>query len=240
MRKYQVRFRGGITEKELCYLAGILPDISEIQDDEEKTKALDTVISEAQNIASIFTSATINHYNQFSNLDNSLVEGSDRIVAIKAIHEMLEVALKKHFSTDSARLVNVLKTENSYLSDNWKFFNAKYRTEEKKRLTEEIKTKDSSYIAPNTGGGCYIATCVYKSYDCPQVWVLRRYRDFRLSKIWYGRTFVRVYYTISPTIVKWFGKYDWFHKVFKHPLDKVVAKLKASGYEDSPYNDTAR
>ena len=29
MRKYQVRFRGGITEKELCYLAGILPDTSD-------------------------------------------------------------------------------------------------------------------------------------------------------------------------------------------------------------------
>ena len=25
--------------------------------------------------------------------------------------------------------------------------------------------------------GCYIATCVYGSYDCPQVWILRRYRD---------------------------------------------------------------
>ena len=29
MRKYQVRFRGGITEKELSYLAGILPDTSD-------------------------------------------------------------------------------------------------------------------------------------------------------------------------------------------------------------------
>lgn len=32
MRKYQVRFRGGITEKELSYLAGILPDLWEIFD----------------------------------------------------------------------------------------------------------------------------------------------------------------------------------------------------------------
>lgn len=29
MRKYQVRFRGGITEKEYSYLAGILPDTSD-------------------------------------------------------------------------------------------------------------------------------------------------------------------------------------------------------------------
>ena len=25
--------------------------------------------------------------------------------------------------------------------------------------------------------GCYVATCVYGSYDCPEVWVLRRFRD---------------------------------------------------------------
>ena len=30
MRKYQVRFRGGITEKEHSYLAGILPDTSDV------------------------------------------------------------------------------------------------------------------------------------------------------------------------------------------------------------------
>lgn len=29
MRKYQVRFRGGITEKEHCYLAGILPNTND-------------------------------------------------------------------------------------------------------------------------------------------------------------------------------------------------------------------
>ncbi|MFR9028073.1 MAG: DUF2726 domain-containing protein [Clostridium sp.] len=30
--------------------------------------------------------------------------------------------------------------------------------------------------------GCYIATAVYGSYDCPQVWVLRRFRDQILEK----------------------------------------------------------
>ena len=31
-------------------------------------------------------------------------------------------------------------------------------------------------------GGCYVATAVYGSYDCPQVWTLRRYRDDILAK----------------------------------------------------------
>ena len=36
-------------------------------------------------------------------------------------------------------------------------------------------------------GGCYIATCVYGSYDCPQVWTLRRYRDETMAESWIGR-----------------------------------------------------
>ena len=30
--------------------------------------------------------------------------------------------------------------------------------------------------------GCYVATCVYGSYDCPQVWTLRRFRDNTLAE----------------------------------------------------------
>lgn len=29
-----------------------------------------------------------------------------------------------------------------------------------------------------TRKGCYVATCVYGSYDCPEVWTLRRFRDY--------------------------------------------------------------
>ncbi|BCN30374.1 hypothetical protein bsdtb5_16690 [Anaeromicropila herbilytica] len=35
-------------------------------------------------------------------------------------------------------------------------------------------------------GKCYIVTAVYGSYDYPQVWTLRRFRDFYLAKSWYG------------------------------------------------------
>lgn len=34
--------------------------------------------------------------------------------------------------------------------------------------------------------GCYVATAVYGSYNCPQVWILRRYRDFYLANKKYG------------------------------------------------------
>ena len=86
-------------------------------------------------------------------------------------------------------------------------------------------------------GGCYVATCVYGSYDCPQVWTLRRYRDDTLGTTWYGRLFIRAYYTISPTLVKWFGNTNWFKKLWKGKLDRMVAKLQNNGVEDTPYED---
>lgn len=94
-----------------------------------------------------------------------------------------------------------------------------------------------SDITVEAGGGCYVATAVYGSYDCPQVWTLRRYRDYTLAETWYGRAFIRTYYAISPTLVKWFGHTEWFKKMWKGKLDRMVANLNAEGVEDTPYMD---
>ena len=85
--------------------------------------------------------------------------------------------------------------------------------------------------------GCYIATCVYGSYDCPEVWALRRFRDNTLATSWYGRVFIRTYYAISPAIVKWFGENVWFKKLWRVTLDRIVKRLKAIGVESTPYKD---
>lgn len=90
---------------------------------------------------------------------------------------------------------------------------------------------------PSSSGGCYVATAVYGSYDCPQVWTLRRYRDYTLAASWCGRAFIRIYYAISPTLVKWFGKTKWFKNICKQKLDKMVMKLNANGVDNTPYND---
>ena len=85
--------------------------------------------------------------------------------------------------------------------------------------------------------GCYVATCVYGSYDCPPVWVLRRYRDFTLSSSCFGRAFIRLYYAISPMLVNLLGEQRWFKRVSQTILDKMVVRLQNDGYEDTPYND---
>lgn len=98
-----------------------------------------------------------------------------------------------------------------------------------------IKIRETSV---NSGeSGCYVATSIYGSYDCPQVWTLRRFRDDTLDASWFGRCFIKIYYTISPTLVKWFGESAIFKGVFTPILDKMVKSLKNNGVSDKPYND---
>lgn len=111
--------------------------------------------------------------------------------------------------------------------------------EKRKKYADELAAVDPDYKKPeiNKSPACYVATAVYGSYDCPQVWTLRRYRDYSLALTWYGRLFIALYYTISPTIVKWFGNTKWFNKMWKGRLDKMVKRLQEEGFENTPYDD---
>ena len=101
--------------------------------------------------------------------------------------------------------------------------------EEDKLKLIELKKADKK--------GCYIATCIYGSYDCPPVWTLRRYRDNILSQTWYGYLFIKFYYFTSPYIVKMFGNNKVFKMLIEKPLNKIVKKLNDNGFENTPYND---
>jgi hypothetical protein len=110
------------------------------------------------------------------------------------------------------------------------------------RYSAKIKKLKPEYIEPTidtttASKGCYVATAIYGSYDCPQVWTLRRYRDIYLAQSWYGRTFVRAYYAISPTLVKRFGDTGLFHTVCRKRLDYLVSKLERLGISNTLYND---
>ena len=129
------------------------------------------------------------------------------------------------------------------IEDAWycnKKSNKKIYQEQAKIIYAKWHEIDPTVTTPkwvNKKGGCYVATCVYGSYDCPQVWTLRRYRDDTLAATWYGRAFIRAYYAVSPTLVKWFGKTKWFQKLWKGKLDKMVKNLQDKGVESSPYED---
>lgn len=101
----------------------------------------------------------------------------------------------------------------------------------------KIKSLNPEYVEKNYKSGCYVATAVYGSYDCPEVWTLRRFRDFTLNESFAGRAFIKTYYAISPTLVRLFGDADWFKALWKPILDKMVSKLRNKGFESLPYND---
>lgn len=106
--------------------------------------------------------------------------------------------------------------------------------------SDKFKMKFGKYLTNSeckTTDACYIATCVYGSYDCPQVWTLRRFRDYTLDETWYGKLFIKCYYAISSTLVNWFGKTKWFRRFWKTMLDRVVSYLNNKGVDDSHYYD---
>lgn len=108
------------------------------------------------------------------------------------------------------------------------------------QYVKKIQKYEPTYQPPKINmstGGCYVATCVYGSYDCPEVWMLRRYRDNVLGSTRRGRAFIRCYYAVSPTLVKWFGHTKWFKKMWRGKLDKMVRELREQGVEDTPYED---
>lgn len=108
----------------------------------------------------------------------------------------------------------------------------------KEKEIENSNHSEPTVVANKTEKkGCYIATCIYGSYDCPQVWILRRFRDYILEKTWYGRVFIRIYYIVSPVLVKWFGGQKWFKTFWKFRLDKMIDELKNKGIDDTYYND---
>lgn len=75
------------------------------------------------------------------------------------------------------------------------------------------------------GGGCYIATAVYGSYDAPEVLILRSFRDQILQKHWLGKCFIKVYYFLSPPVAKRLKNARRINDLVRAALDRFVAWL---------------
>lgn len=142
------------------------------------------------------------------------------------------------FPDSVKRIINGCKVRDMDYSDGWRNVTF-FRNVKQIIASPDVEAKHKYVISTltSTGNGCYIATAVYGSYDCPEVWTLRRYRDNGFAKTWYGRAFIHSYYAISPTFVKWFGDTKWFKNMWKPRLDKMVVKLQNKGFGSTPYSD---
>ena len=213
-----------------------------------------------------FCNLAMEHYNQYWELENSASEYWERLMqCINADEYALTLLEDDIISSDEFAkdlYITILKNlviyyceicmtrryKSGYNQYGATYANVWYRNELRQPLIDKyndavakIKIYEPEYIPQQIQtvgkGGCYVATSVYGSYDCPEVWTLRRYRDYILDKTWYGRAFIKTYYTVSPTIVKIFGNQKWFKKLFKAKLDKMVEKLQKEGIKSTAYND---
>lgn len=102
----------------------------------------------------------------------------------------------------------------------------KHHFQNNKENSENETKNNTKTNNQTTSGGCYIATCVYGSYDSPEVMILRRYRDNILAKTVRGKAFIKTYYKTSPTLVKWFGNSEKFKRFWKRRLEKIIQRIK--------------
>lgn len=107
-----------------------------------------------------------------------------------------------------------------------------------KNYTDKIRRQEPDFALPDLQRrGCYIATAVYGSYDCPAVWTLRRYRDERLAKTALGRLCIRLYYAASPALAARLGHCKRLSALARRMLDSKVSRLHKAGISDAPYRD---
>ena len=188
-----------------------------------------------------------------NNTEKTIKYASFWMTPYNAVNDAQQCSIKRK-STDGVRYTGPLAPGGIATGNLWEnaWYNHTITTARLEKIyieymdgtTEDVYPSDISFSRPegvSSGGsdgcGCYVATAVYGSYDCPQVWTLRRFRDYTLAETWYGRAFIRTYYAVSPTLVKWFGNTQWFKKMWKGTLDKMVRRLNEQGVENTPYED---
>ena len=217
--------------------------IKKNEDDEEKQKSALTEISYLNIlISSMLFGAAKNHYEgiDVSIQHNYIQEFCNNAYASAHIMytfgDLVETAFDGKFSDISIQGwksgIDIHKQYVKYLEDKDGNINLIHS------YGDKIRKYDSSFVNPQVEtSSCYVATSLYGSYDCPEVWTLRRFRDFSLDKTWCGRLFINSYYAVSPTFVRHFGNVRLFKKYGRKVLDHVVKKLKDRGFEDTPYKD---
>lgn len=106
-------------------------------------------------------------------------------------------------------------------------------TEMESRL--RARTIATANLTPKKSG-CYVATYVYGTYDCPELWMLRRWRDEKLDRRFIGRVFIRIYYRVSPNLIGHLGSNIFFAAIARTAVGILVRALKQSGYSQARYD----
>ena len=91
---------------------------------------------------------------------------------------------------------------------------------------KRVSERRNSTRTSNNSGGCYIATMAYGSYEHSQVIELRKFRDDILSKSIAGRSFINVYYWLSPKLVKILRGRPLINSIIRKILNQLIKQIK--------------
>ncbi len=95
-----------------------------------------------------------------------------------------------------------------------------------RKKLEERNTAVVAIVMAEDKGKCYIATAVYGSYNAPEVYVLRQYRDETLAVTPVGRLFITWYYRLSPALARRIDPNSHTGRVIRFLLNAWVAKCR--------------
>jgi hypothetical protein len=80
-------------------------------------------------------------------------------------------------------------------------------------------------VAGGSGGGCLIASVVYRSPNAEEVMILRAFRDRYLLTHAPGRAFVRVYEDVSPSLAGFIDRHEILKSLTRWALLPIVYSL---------------
>jgi hypothetical protein len=92
------------------------------------------------------------------------------------------------------------------------------------------ESKEYESLAASKGlkkKGCFVATACYSDYDSVEVLTLRKFRDEKLMRSGAGRTFIKMYYVLSPPVARQLEKSETLKKFIRnYILGPIVNKIK--------------
>jgi hypothetical protein len=96
--------------------------------------------------------------------------------------------------------------------------------EDKQRI-EKKKMESAMLEIQQNKDKCYIATCVYGGLNHPHTIEFRKFRDEFLNDFFFGRLFIKIYYSLSPKFVEFIEDKPNFKKKSKYVVEKIRLKL---------------
>jgi hypothetical protein len=93
-------------------------------------------------------------------------------------------------------------------------------------IKNQLNSSTRRVSSSTSSGGCYIATMAYGDYDHPQVLKLRNFRDNVLINSEFGVLFIRVYYFVSPKLVRLLRNQTMINSIIRKILNQLVKVIR--------------